>query len=120
MRRDNVVDKVIQARALRDGYAATSPTSFRGAYELRFIEIVLMPSKGEMLFNRHYQSSADAIAATFLLRGCARSLLDSLPQEGFDFAKSMHLPPLKAGKQGKEERLQGWKDALKGFVLGGG
>jgi hypothetical protein len=119
-RRNNIVNKVIQARALRDGYAATSPTTFRGALELRFIEVALMRGKGEVLFNGHYQSSADVIAATFLLRGCARSLLDSLPGEGFQFGDSMHLPALKAGEKGSEERLQGWKEALEGFVVGGG
>lgn len=116
-RRDNIVNKVIQARALRDGYASTSSTNFMGALELRFIEVAFMRSKGELLFNGHYQSSADVIAATFLLRGCARSLLDYLPEEGFTFGESMYIPPLKAGKEGKEERLQGWKEALKYFVI---
>lgn len=116
-RRDHIVNKIIQGRALRDGYSNSTPRHFRGAYELRFIEIALKRKPGEPFLNGPYQSSADVVAATFLLRACAKSLLASLPHEGCNFDESMQLDALEPGSEGKEERLMGWKKALEAYIF---
>lgn len=41
-----------------------------------------------------------------------------MPEEGFTFVDSMHIPPLQPGNEGKEERLKGWKESLEAFVVG--
>jgi len=119
-RKDHIVNRIIAGRALRDGYAAASPTRnlYAGAFELRFIEVALLRKEGQPLFDGPYRSSADVIAATFLLRSCAMSLLDSFPSEGAVFDEPMQLTPLKAGQEGRDERLQSWRRALETFIVG--
>lgn len=116
-RKDHIVNKIIQGRALRDGYANSTPRHFRGAYELRFIEMALKREPDQPLLDGAYQSSADVVAATFLLRACAKSLLASLPDEGCIFDSPMRLDALEAGPEGKDERLQGWKKALEAYIV---
>jgi len=119
-RKDHVVNRIIAGRALRDGYAAASPTRnlFAGAFELRFVEVALLREGGRPLFDGPFRGSADVVAATFLLRSCARSLLDCFPGEGAWFDGPMQLAPLKAGLEGREERLRWWREGLEAFIVG--
>ena len=64
------------------------------------------------------KNSGDAIAATFLLRACAKSLLDCLPDEGCEFHELWEMVPVEAGEEGRRTRLGMWKEALEGFVVG--
>jgi hypothetical protein len=119
-RRRCVVNKVIAARALRDGYAPAGPrnTAFAGACELRYIECALQwRPDGSMTTVGRCQSSGDVIAATFQLRACAKSLLASLPSEGCEFYDLWEMPPIEAGEQGRTARLKAWKEALERIVV---
>lgn len=120
-RKGCVIHKVIAARALGDGYAPRGPqnTAFPGACELRFIESALqcrqngtIPGGGVCL------NSADAIAATFQLRACAKSLLASLPSEGCELHELWEMAPVGAGEEGRSVRLGMWKEALERIVVG--
>lgn len=114
-----IVNKVIAARALRDGYAPSGPRSslFQGASELRSIEFALQ-SNGKGMSDDSYQTSCDSIAATFQLRACAKNLLAILPEDGCTFPQTYRIPDLKIGPLGKEERLVGWKAALQTIIVG--
>jgi hypothetical protein len=115
-----VVHKVIAARALRDGFAPPGPrqTAFSGACELRFIESALhCRHNGTVYDGGHCQSSADAIAATFQLRACAKSLLALLPSEGCEFHDLWEMPAIEAGAEGRTARLRAWKEALERIVV---
>lgn len=113
-----VVDRVIAARALRDGYAPAE--NFLGASELRYIEFALRRGTDP---ERHkwrddmYQTSCDVIAATFCLRAGASSILECLPVDGCEFPDRWRIAPVKAGLEGRRERLEGWRKALEGFVV---
>lgn len=76
-RRRCVGYRVIASRSLRDGYAPRGPrnTAFEGACELRFVEAALQCHRnGSMVGGGSCMNTADVIAATFLLRACAKSL----------------------------------------------
>ena len=64
------------------------------------------------------QSSGDAVAATFLLRACAKSLLASLPGGGCEFHEVREMASIGIGEVGRSVRLGMWKKALEGFVVG--
>ena len=63
-------------------------------------------------------STADVIAATFLLRACAKSLLACLPGEGCEFHELWDMVTVEAGEEGKITRLGMWKAALEMIVVG--
>jgi hypothetical protein len=119
-RRACIVHKVIAARALRDGYAPSlelDGTLFQGSLELRSIEFALQCSE-EKEADDSYQTSCDVIAATFELRACAKSLLNTLPRDDCVFPERYRIPDLKPGDDGKRERLASWKAALQAVVVG--
>lgn len=110
-----IVHKVIAARAVKDGFAPTGPrdTAFPGACELRYIESALQCKQNDTTPNGdRCQSSGDAMAATFQLRACAKSLLASLPGGGCEFYKLWEMAPVEAGEEGRTGRLGMWKKAL--------
>ena len=117
-----IVHKVIAARALRDGYAPPGPrsTAFSGACELRFIETALRCCRNDAVDRAggRCENSGDVIAATFLLRACAKSLLECLPREGCEFHELWEMASVKAGEEGKVDRLGMWKEALERIVVG--
>jgi hypothetical protein len=119
IRKQCIVNKVIAARALRDGYAPSGPggTFFQGSLELRFIEFALQGNE-EQGAEDGYQTSCDVIAAIFQLRACAKSLLDILPRDGCVFPERYLIPDLKPGDDSKLERLASWKAALQAVVVG--
>lgn len=118
-RRHCVVNKVLAARALRDGYVYPGPggSLFQGARELRDIEFPLQRT-GERGVDDGYQSGCDVIAAMFQLRACARTLLDVLPKEGCVFPERYRIEPLGPGETGRSDRLSAWKQALSEFIVG--
>jgi hypothetical protein len=113
-----IVNKVIAARALRDGYAPSGPggSLFQGAKELRSIEFALQRNEEEGTEDG-YQTSCDAIAATYQRRACAKSLLDILPRDSCVFPELYRIPDLKPGDDGKRERLTSWKAALQAIAV---
>ncbi|KAM0714485.1 hypothetical protein Q7P37_010272 [Cladosporium fusiforme] len=118
-RRRCVVRKVIAGRALRDGYAskAARNTGFSGPCELCFIEWALRCSSSNRAASLDFQTSADAAAATFLLRAGAKSLLDRLPAAGCHFHELWGLEAVGAGKECKSNRLEDWKRALERLII---
>ena len=112
-----VVHKVLAARALRDGFAPPGHrnTAFKGACELRFVESALQC--GTVPGGGRYRNSAEAIAATFLLRAGAKSLLASLPSEGCEFHELWEMAPVGVGEEGGGVRLRMWKEALERIVI---
>jgi hypothetical protein len=120
-RKQCIVNKVIAARALRDGYVPSPSgpdgTLFQGSLELRSIEFALQRNE-EQGTEDGYQTSCDVIAATYQLRACAKSLLDILPRDGCVFPERYLIPDLKPGDDSKLERLASWKAALQAVVVG--
>ena len=121
-RRETIVDKVILARALRDGYVKSLPisTTFMGREQLIYIEQAFQRTErtGKWYVDDYNQTGCDVIAAMFLLRACARTLLDRLPRRGYEFHSSDKIPNVAFGQKGKVERVGGWKRALTEFVVG--
>ena len=107
---------------MRDGFAPKGPrgTAFEGACELRFIETALRCCRNDALprVGGRCENSGDVIAATFLLRACAKSLLACLPDEGCEFHELWEMAPVGAGERGKVDRLEMWREALERIVVG--
>lgn len=118
-RRQCVVNKVIAARALRSGYADSEPGEglFPGAEDLHEIEFTL-ESAGHRGVDGGNWSTSDIIAVTFQLRACAKTLLDILPQDGCEFPWWFKIADLDPGEGGRSDRIERWKHALAGFILG--